>query len=272
MQLSIMTFNIQHGVDYNRRDKASLKAFNEMTPEFLEKLKKAKPIGEDPSLIDLSLTVKAIQTCGAEIIALNEVRDVAPGLSDPCFTPQVQEIAEGLGYSYYHFGRAIDIAGKGLYGNGLVSKYPILSVETIPVPDPAVKDEPTWYESRCVIKAVIDVNGQPLTVMVTHMGLASSEAKNAVQTVLAQVQPDMPTILMGDFNLTPDSPILQPLRSVFTDAGALLAPGADLTYPSDAPDTKIDYIMAAGPVSFVKAEIPALVVSDHRAHTAVIEL
>lgn len=276
MQIPVMTFNIQHGLDYKRRDRQALKDFNEMTPEFLEKLKKNKPKGEDPSLIDLSLTVKAIQECGAEIIGLNEIRDEA---DDPCFLPQVRLIAEGLGYHYYHFGKAIDIEGKGPYGNGLISKYPIRSVETIAVPDPPVKDEPTWYESRCVIKAEIELpsqteSGQPqtLTVLVTHMGLASTEAKNAVQTVLSQVQDGEPVLLMGDFNLKPDNPILSPLRTVFQDAGALLPPGGDLSFPSDAPDQKIDYIMTAGPVQILKAEIPALVVSDHRPHTALIEV
>ena len=182
-----MTFNIQHGLDYKRRDKASLKAFDEMKPEYLKKLRETKPADrkqEDPSLIDLSLTVNAVRACGAEILTLNEVRDTEEGVSDPCFTPQVQRIAEGLGWPYFYFGKAIRIEGKGLYGNGIVSRYPFLDVETIPIPDPEVQDEPTYYESRCVIKARIDVKGRPLTVLTTHMGLASSEARGAVCTII----------------------------------------------------------------------------------------
>ncbi|MCI8633467.1 MAG: hypothetical protein HFE64_08345 [Lachnospiraceae bacterium] len=277
MQIPVMTFNIQHGLDYNRRNHQELKDFLEMKPELLEALKKKAPRGEDPALIDLSLTIKAIQTCGAEIIGINEVRDESDA-HDPCFLPQARIIAEGLGYHYYHFGKAIDIEGKGPYGNALVSKYPFRSVQTIAIPDPEVKDEPTWYESRCIIKAEIELpaenGGEPpiLTVLVTHMGLASTEAKNAVQSVLQEVTPGMPTLLMGDFNLTPDSPTLTPLRAVFEDAGSLLPPGGDLSFPSDAPDQKIDYVMTAGPVRILKAEIPALVVSDHRPHTALLEL
>lgn len=268
MQIPVMTFNIQHGLDFMRRDRQSLKDFDDMTPEYLEKLKNAKPKAEDPSLIDLSLTVRAIQTCGAEIIALNEVRDEA---DDPCFTAQVREIAEGLGYHYYHFGKAIDIEGKGPYGNGLISKYPIRHVETIAIPDPLVKDEPTWYESRSLIRAEIDVAGG-LTVLVTHMGLATTESRNAVETALAQLEPGRPVLMMGDFNLTPDSPILAPLKEAFQDAGDLLPQGADLSYPSDEPSRKIDYIMATSPIRILKAEIPNLIVSDHRPHTALIEL
>ena len=254
MQISVMTFNIQHGLDYKRRKAA-----------------RAAGTGTD-EVIDLPLFADAIRTCGADVIGLNEVRGVMPGVSDPEFTPQVKQIAERLGYRYCCFGRAIDIEGKGVYGNGIISRYPILSAETVEIPDPPVKDEPVYYESRCVIRAEIDVGMQKLTVLVTHMGLASSEAKNAVQTVLSLVRPGEPTVLMGDFNQAPDSLILRPLRGIFEDAGKLLEPGEERTFPSDEPDCKIDYIMTAGPVRAVRAAVPNLIVSDHRPHTAVIEL
>ena len=254
MQVSVMTFNIQHGLDYKRRKAA-----------------RAAGAGAE-EVIDLPLFADAIRTCGADIIGLNEVRDVMPGISDPEFTPQVKQIAERLGYPYYCFGRAIDIEGRGVYGNGIISRYPILSAETAAIPDPPVKDEPVYYESRCVIRAEIDLGTQKLTVLVTHMGLASSEAKNAVQTVLSLVRPGEPTVLMGDFNQTPDSPVLRPLQEIFEDAGKLLTPGEERTFPSDVPDCKIDYVMTAGPARAVRAAVPDLIVSDHRPHIAVVEL
>lgn len=258
MQLPIMTFNIQHGVDHKRR--------------------LAKPNQySDLELIDLPLMAQAIKELGAPIVGLNEVRDVTPGVEDPCFTPQAQILADAMGFKYYHFGHAIDIAGKGRYGNGLISKYPFRSVETVMIPDPLDREpEGKHFETRCMIKAVIEVPDEvsgevkPLTVLVTHMGLNPSEARNAVQTAIDQLQPGRPTILMGDFNLTPDSEIIAPLFEKYKDAAALLPEGTN-TFPSDAPIKKIDYIMCAGPVKFVKAEVPAVVASDHRPHTATIE-
>lgn len=264
MDVPVMTFNIQHGVDYNRVLSAAGTAA-------------ADGAGENPAGINLSQVAQAIRQCGAEIVALNEVRDVMPGVVHPCFTPQVRILAEAAGFPYAYFGRAIDLPGQGLYGNGLLSKHPIRSACTVMVPDSVVKDEPAWYETRCVIRAEIDIIDpktgvcKPLTVLVTHMGLASSEQKNAVQTVLEQRVPGEATLLMGDFNLEPDSPILAPLFEVFRDAAVLLPPDTR-SYPSDNPDCKIDYILADGPVTFLKAAIPPLVVSDHRPHTAVIAL
>ena len=76
---------------------------------------------------------------------------------------------------------------------------------------------------------------------------------------------------MGDFNLTPDSDTIAPLFDHYQDAAALLPEGTN-TFPSEEPIKKIDYIMCAGPVKFVAAEVPAVVASDHRPHTAVIEM
>lgn len=259
MRLPIMTFNIQHGVDYKKR--------------------LAEPDRySDFELIDLPLMAAAIRDLGAVIVGLNEVRDVLPNVSDSCFVPQAKALAEAAGFEYYHFGHAIDIAGKGRYGNGLISKYPFRSVETIMVPDPVEKEpDGAHFETRCMIKAVIEVPNEttgevkPLTVLVTHMGLNRSEAMNAVQTAIDQLQPGQPTILMGDFNLTPDSETIAPLFDYYQDAAALLQEGTN-TFPSEEPIKKIDYIMCAGPVKFVAAEVPAVVASDHRPHTAVIEM
>lgn len=257
MQLPIMTFNIQHGVDYKRR---------------LAEPKKYT----DLELIDLPMMARVIRELGAVVVGLNEVRDVIEGIEDPGFTPQAKAIADELGFEYYHFGHAIDIKGQGRYGNGLVSKYPFRSVETVAIPDPKVKDEGDWYETRCLIKAIIEIPDEatgevkPLTVLVTHMGLNRSEAANAVQTALTQLEPGQPTILMGDFNLTPDSAIIAPLFEEYQDAAALM-PSDVKSFPSDKPEVKIDYIMCAGPVKFIKADVPAIVASDHRPHTATIE-
>lgn len=258
MKLPIMTFNIQHGVEHQKR----LSAPDQYS---------------DFELINLPLMAQAIRDQGAAIVGLNEVRDVLSGVEDPCFIPQAQALAEAVGFHYYHFGHAIDIAGKGRYGNGLISKYPFRSVETVMIPDPVEKEpDGRYFETRCLIKAVVDVPDEatgevkPLTVLVTHMGLNASEARNAVQTALDQLEPGQPTVLMGDFNLTPDSETIAPLFEVYRDAAALL-PADAKSFPSHAPEIKIDYIMCAGPVQFVKADIPAVVASDHRPHTAEIE-
>ena len=82
MRLPIMTFNIQHGVDYKKR--------------------LAEPDRySDFELIDLPLMAAAIRDLGAVIVGLNEVRDVLPDVNDPCFVPQAKALAEAAGFEYY---------------------------------------------------------------------------------------------------------------------------------------------------------------------------
>lgn len=44
-----------------------------------------------------------------------------------------------------------------------------------------------------------------------------------------------------------------------------------LSFPSDAPRVKIDYIFTSPDLTVTEADIPALIASDHRPHTATLE-
>ena len=103
MLLRIMSFNTQHCLNFITRQ------------------------------IDFDRMAQAIRECRADIIGLNEIRDAG---THPEYQAQVKILAEKLGYPYYYFAQAIDAGNGNPYGNGLISRYPLLSAETIPVPDP----------------------------------------------------------------------------------------------------------------------------------------
>jgi endonuclease/exonuclease/phosphatase family metal-dependent hydrolase len=241
MKIKLMSFNIQHGRNYNFPD-------------------------ED--IIDLSLMANVIEAEGADIVGLNEVRGEGP---HPGYTDQAKEIAEKLGYHYF-FAPAIHIEGHGPYGNALISKYPIVSGEIVPIPDPADRINGRGFETRCILKAVIDVAGTQLTVLVTHFGLNPSEAENAAITVVKELANTYaPKVLMGDFNLEPDSPVLDRIRILMADTADMFKE-QKLSFPSDNPSRKIDYILVSDDITVIEADIPDIVASDHRPHTAVIEI
>ena len=107
------------------------------------------------------------------------------------------------------------------------------------IPDPPVRDDDAYYETRCVLRARF---AEGFTVLISHFGLAKAEARNAVETVLSLLREEKgPVVLMGDFNLEPDSPILAPLFEELTDTAALF-PCPLKSWPSDEPEQKIDYI------------------------------
>jgi endonuclease/exonuclease/phosphatase family metal-dependent hydrolase len=119
------------------------------------------------------------------------------------------------------------------------------------------------YEHRCVLRCVLAAGDRPITVLSTHFGLNPDEQENAVRTVLNLVAKDEnPVMLMGDLNLRPDSPILKPLYEVFTDT-AVHAPEI-LTFPSDVPDRKIDYILCGSSFRIQSLRSINSRCSDHR--------
>ena len=124
-----------------------------------------------------------------------------------------------------------------------------------------------YYEPRCVLKATLQGG---ITVLVAHFGLNPDEQASAVNTVLTHLT-DTRCILMGDFNTQPDDAVLAPIRARMTDAADSFSQPL-LSYPSDKPHCKIDYIFVSRDIRVVTADIPAAVASDHRPHTAEIEV
>ena len=181
------------------------------------------------------------------------------------YTAQVEKLAELTGMKYYYFAPAIHLP-QGPYGNGLLSKYPILKTEIIPIPDPAVRGYDGYYETRCVLKAEIEGG---VTVLVSHFGLNPDEQELAVHTALSNIT-EHKCILMGDFNMKPNDPILRPIMAAMTDAASVMEE-QKMSFPSDAPFEKIDYIFLSWDAKVLAADIPAIVASDHRPHTAVVE-
>ncbi len=242
--MKIMSFNTQHCLNYREQK------------------------------IDFAIMANAILSCDADIIGLNEMRDKGPDIAE--YDRQVEYLSELTGIPHYYFAKAIDTPG-GPYGNAFLSKFPILQAETIPVPDPVPDPELTrnpdpvtglgYYESRCLLKAKLQ-NG--LTVLVIHFGLNPGEKENAVATVLEHIT-DEKCILMGDFNVTPDDALLQPIRARMKDTADLFCEPL-FSFPSDNPVRKIDYLFVSPDLEVLSADIPPIVASDHRPHLATINL
>ena len=107
-----------------------------------------------------------------------------------------------------------------------------------------------------------------LEVGVIHFGLNQDEKENAVNAILTNIG-DEKSVLMGDFNIKPDNPLLIPIKEKMFDTAALFKQEL-WSFPSDNPNRKIDYIFTSRDIKVLDADIPADIVSDHRPHVAVI--
>lgn len=216
--------------------------------------------------VDFPCIAEAIKKYDPDILGLNEIRDEGESVE---YDAQLRILSSMLGFKYFYFAKAIDDNGPNPYGNGLMSKYPIIEVDTVMIPDPEEKKYEGFYETRCVLKAVVNA-GKKIDVVVTHFGLNPDEQENAVKTVLDNIS-DTNCILMGDFNVVPDNEVLNPIREKMVDT-AKLFDGERLSFPSDVPDRKIDYIFTSPDIEVLKADIPEIIASDHRPHIAEIEI
>ncbi len=232
--MKIMSFNTQHCLNYIERN------------------------------IDFDIMAKAITECGADIVGLNEMRD--KGVNDQ-YLEQTKILSELTGIENYYFAEAIKFdGGQNPYGNSLLSRYPIVSTETILIPTPEPRKYNGYYEQRSLLKAKLE-NG--LTVLVIHFGLNPDEQERALDAVLKNLE-DEKCILMGDFNMTPDNELLNPIKERMRDTSEFFTSPL-LSFPSDNPNIKIDYIFVSPDIEVISADIPAIVASDHRPHTAEIK-
>lgn len=221
-----MTFNIQHCFDYKNKK------------------------------INFDLFARKITEYGADFCGLNEVRGKGFLLG---YSDQTKKLSARTGM-YGYFAEAIKVKGLAPYGNAILCKKMLKWAEIIRIPDPETMDENVNYEARCMIKALVKENGKEALFIVTHMGLAESERKNAVKSICEIADnTDLPIVLMGDFNACPDEEVLKPLFERFSDT----LEGKNVkTFPSYNPEKRIDYILYRG-VECKNTKVINEVVSDH---------
>lgn len=213
--------------------------------------------------IDYEIMAKTINDYGAEIVGLNEMYSEGKGLLD-----QASELSRLTGLKHHYFAEAVSLEEDGRpYGNALLSKTKILEAKTIKIPDPVPRKYNGYYETRCILKARLE-NG--ITVLVVHFGLNPDEQENAVKAILENIESEK-CILMGDFNVPPTSEVLLPIREKMVDTATLMT-DAGLSWPSDNPKLKIDYIFVSPDMKINSAKVLPVIASDHRPHVAEIEL
>ena len=227
--MKVMTFNIQHALDYQKQ------------------------------IINTDFFADAIRHYGADICCLNEVR--GEGLIDG-YTDQTNALGDSLGF-YRYFGEAVKVRGTSPYGNAVVSRFPFKSAETVAIPVSPEKTEDEYHEPRCVIKAVFEIEGRNVCFLICHMGLSDKERVEAVKTICELIDgTDLPIILTGDFNTTPDDSVLEPIYNRLNDSDEKADAKGIFTYASYSPEIRIDYIFYRG-LECRHSEVITEIYSDH---------
>lgn len=194
--------------------------------------------------------VKVIRETGAQLIGLQEV-DSRVGRG----SPQMEYLSETLGLTAVP-DPAIEHPG-GYYGNVLLTDCPVLENRRA---DISVRG----WEPRSIIDATLDMQGRPVRVVLTHLGLNPSERRFQVDRLIETVceQTSGLVVVLADINEW--FPLSSRLRSMHECLGK--APGPP-TFPSRLPILALDRIWvrprdALRDISVWKSPL-ARVASDH---------
>ncbi len=212
-------------------------------------------VGMDGTL-DLARTLAAIKRLDADLIALQEV-DVNAMRSGE--VDQAAWLGERLEMEYA-FGSFMNFQG-GRYGLAILSRFPITGYTVWTL---AQGNEP-----RVALAAEITPpGGAAFTAVAVHFDWVNDDGfrfTQATQTISKLKSLEMPWIVFGDFNDTPQSRTMKAFDEI--SAGVYGAAGNSPTFPADQPEIEIDFVLAGPPEHWEVGErtvIDEPDASDHR--------
>lgn len=209
------------------------------------------------SVIDLQRIADLILEVDPDIVTLQEVDSVVARTDG---VNQAAVLGRMTGMTPV-FGRFMPYQG-GAYGMAILSRWRIRDIDNYQLPNGA--------EPRTALTVVITspTTGQPIRVSGIHFYRTeferAAQADSLMAHLAAAVEPDMPTILAGDFNSEPYTRVINDLRSGWT----IVDKGQDnLTFSSFDPVREIDFMMyrPAAPFEVLgQWLLDEPVISDHR--------
>ncbi len=207
--------------------------------------------------LDLERTARIIASSQPDFVVLNEVDH---GTARSFHVLQADSLGNTLDMDAV-FGRSIDYDG-GQYGNAFLSKHPILKFEIIDLSTDSL------LEGRSVFLAHIDLDGDTLVILGTHLGLTPEERTNQVSIILEHLPDHERILLAGDFNFEPASDNYRRITLALRDGMMISNVPPEDTFPADEPDRRIDYIFVGSSISVINAQTPdqneIATASDHR--------
>jgi len=206
-----------------------------------------------------------LKEADADVIGLQEVQD-----DDP--ERDVIKFLTELGYD--HVFQPVPKVGPRNVRDGpaLFSRLPMSNRQMYTLSDES---------RRAAVSADIQVGDTTAHVFSTHLLHTHQEYWDVQQEQtrkLLTLLPKEKTILMGDFNATPESPIIEKVRSVLSDSDPLGTPtwsiykeGCDVC-DATKENIRLDYIFTTPELKVENPKVESSTGSDHLPVSAVIEV
>ena len=217
---------------------------------------------------DLQRLAEVIRAAKPDLVALQEV-DV--GVERSGRQHQLRILGELTGLAV-RFGPTQHYQG-GLFGNAIMTSLPIKDVHIQPLPYTDSTPDRTTYPRGAISVDVELSNGQPLRFISTHFQHNVPDDRVAEAKAVNRFfgSSEVPTILAGDMNATPDAEPVRILENVWQNA---IDRENSPTAPSSRPRARIDYIFyRGGEISPTDSRVVAEpMASDHCPVLAVFEI
>ncbi|MGH3875966.1 MAG: endonuclease/exonuclease/phosphatase family protein [Actinophytocola sp.] len=218
-------------------------------------------------VFDLDRIAGEIRRTNADIVGLQEVDRHFGERSE--WTDEPAELATRLGM-HVVYGANLDLEPpapgqpRRQYGTAILSRHPILDWRNTLLP----KGNPD-EEQRGLLAAIIDVGGQHVRAMTTHLQHDNADSRLLQARAVADAVSDAtkPVVLTGDLNAPPTELEITTLTQLLHDSHAA-GHGDGFTYPAEAPTARIDYVLSDGQP--VHSKVLPTVASDHRPVLAVV--
>jgi len=216
-------------------------------------------IGDD-DVFHVDRLIAEIKEVDPDILALNEIDLGAIKTSSmdlPSYFAHKLNMYYFYGFTFYKH-----------YGNVILSKYPILEAEIIPLPLTVQSAEP-----RSLIRAKFQINSLTWTVFVTHLSTESEDRLVQVPFIVNEIEKELTferIVWMGDLNFEPTSTEYTLINSTsalnFTDTYRFLNSDPGYTGHFDdnhIPRKRIDYILCSPDLTPIISEVYYSLSSDH---------
>ena len=225
--LTVMSFNIRHG--------CGVESWGNATSAFLRNCTKK-----------LDRIVSAIRSANPDVIGLQEVD-----------SSHVENIAEALNMNFAYSPHNPSGYGRW-WGNAVLSKFKILESKTTPVGG-------AGEINRSIVTAIALVNGQHTAFVSVHTD-HRLDSGSSVRRILSHVKSlSVPTILIGDFNMTPGDHRMSLIteQAGFIDTAAAVRTGRAMGTYGRTPSggRRIDYVFVQS--SFFEVLDAAMVSDEH---------
>ncbi len=196
---------------------------------------------------------------GSEQLQIVALQEVSRGWAVNGSVDALSWLSERLGMQ-----AAWGPAADPLWGNAVLSRYPIVAVENRPMPNNG-----TLRFDRAYLIVTIAVSGERIQVVATHLHHVQQEPQQRlpqVRALLDSIDWTRPTVLLGDLNAQPHDEEMQ----LLTQSGLLAGNSLTPTYPAERPRRQIDYILATDHFALNEVRAIQTTASDHLPLTAVL--